>query len=459
MEQSHHIHLLLLLLLITTSLVAPSQASVGNGHTIKSATFLSPKFVLGPGSVENNFFYNIDFPRGHIGLKSFDAEVVDEAGNSVPLYETYLHHWLVERYHAPREKARDPNLSGKDVTYVRNDGFCQNGINRQSNGLGSETRRTSTYVPDPYAIQVGNPAEIPAGYEEGWMLNVHAIDTRGAEDRLGCTECLCELYNTSGVTGFLPNDYRGGLFCCFGHTECRVEQGFVAPRRNLYLRYTVKWVDWDIGVLPVKIYIFDVTDTGKRNGGSTGFGPENGCQIEYDIEPCRAHGWCVDVKRRNFTMPSGGYIVYSVAHQHTGGIGSTLYGKDGRVICHSVPIYGTGNEPGNEDGYIVGMTTCYPKFGSVKLAAGEELILESNYTSTSERGHTGVMGLFYILVADQTSSAFPFLGAPFSIGDYLSLSSWYVVALFGLMAVAIGVGVLSFARKEGAESGYHRVMA
>jgi hypothetical protein len=26
-------------------------------------------------------------------------------------------------------------------------------------------------------------------------------------------------------------------------------------------------------------------------------------------------------------MPTGGYVIYAVAHQHAGGIGSTLYGQ------------------------------------------------------------------------------------------------------------------------------------
>ena len=42
---------------------------------IKSAVFLSPKFELGPGSVINRYYYDIDFPRVHIALKSFNAEV------------------------------------------------------------------------------------------------------------------------------------------------------------------------------------------------------------------------------------------------------------------------------------------------------------------------------------------------------------------------------------------------
>ena len=79
-----------------------SSASGKSESNVKTAVFLSPKFELGPGSVANKYDYDIDFPRGHIALKSFNAEVVDEAGNPVPLHETYLHHWVVGRYYQPK---------------------------------------------------------------------------------------------------------------------------------------------------------------------------------------------------------------------------------------------------------------------------------------------------------------------------------------------------------------------
>jgi hypothetical protein len=60
--------------------------------------------------------------------------------------------------------------------------------------------------------------------------------------------------------------------------------------------------------------------------------------------------------------------------------------------------YGKGLEAGNEAGYIVGMSTCYPKPGTVKVSDGEVMTIVSNYRS--ERQHSGVMGLFYILVAE-----------------------------------------------------------
>ncbi|KAG6666484.1 hypothetical protein CIPAW_01G033600 [Carya illinoinensis] len=378
---------------------------------MKSAVFLSPKFVLGPGSVVDKYYYNIDFPRGHIALKSFNAEVVDEAGNSVPLHETYLHHWIFARYYK-RRGATNPDHNGprelekSDYILVRNSGICQKNSLGQYYGLGSETRGTATFVPDPYGIEVGNPAEIPAGYEEGWLLNVHAIDTRGVEDKLGCTECRCDLYNVTKDQYDRPlrPDYKGGLYCCYDYTQCRLREGFEsAERRGLYLRYTVKWLDWDEFIVPVKIYIFDVTDTWKRLENSTGQNAEHECHVEYEVESCRASGManngCTDTKRVSLIMPTGGSVIYGVAHQHSGGTGSTLYGEGGRVICSSIPTYGEGKEAGNEAGYIVGMSSCYPRPGSVKINDGETLILESNYSSTQR--HTGVMGLFYILVADE----------------------------------------------------------
>lgn len=223
---------------------------------------MSPKFELGPGLVNNKNYYNIGFPKGHIALKRFDAEVVDEAGDSVPLYETYLHHWIILRYYI-RKGVDIANATQADFRYVRNSGVCQGDTLGQYYGLGSETRKTPTHVPDPYGIEIGNPEQLPEGFEEGWMVNLHAIDTRGTVDALGCLECRCDLYNvTKDVDGQpLPKGYLGGLDCCYDQTQCQLKKGFYGARRGLYLKYTVEWADWSDFILPVWIYIFDVTDT------------------------------------------------------------------------------------------------------------------------------------------------------------------------------------------------------
>jgi len=64
-------------------------------------------------------------------------------------------------------------------------------------------------------------------------------------------------------------------------------------------------------------------------------------QIEYQVESCttnhKERNGCVHVTRTSFPFQTGGYVIYGVAHQHSGGIGSTLYGQ---VICTSYNFYG-----------------------------------------------------------------------------------------------------------------------
>lgn len=268
--KSYNYKLVLLLLLVQLSFTSLT-ASPRQHQRVKSAVFLSPPLTLRPGSVANKLYSDVPFPRGHIALKSFNGEVVDETGTPVPLHETYLHHWVMERYYARKGSPTETNYSdikssdNSSYIWARNAGICT-GTLRQHFGLGSETRRTDTWVPDPYGIEFGNPSQVPDGYEERWMLNVHAIDTRGVVDRLGCTECKCSLYNaTKDEFGApLPEDYVGGLYCCYDQTQCKIREGYGNVARTLYLRYTVKWLDWpENHLVPVKIYIFDVTDSGE----------------------------------------------------------------------------------------------------------------------------------------------------------------------------------------------------
>ena len=53
-------------------------------------------------------------------------------------------------------------------------------------------------------------------------------------------------------------------------------------------------------------------------------------QVEYTVEACATDmnkEACVDSRQISVVMPTGGDVIYGVAHQHTGGIGSTLYGE------------------------------------------------------------------------------------------------------------------------------------
>ena len=125
------------------------------------AVLMSPEMVMERGLVSNKNYMDIDFPRGHIGMKSVNAELVDERGNPLPLDEAYLHHWVIQRYITG---VRDANFS-----IVRNSGICDTAVT-QYFGLGAETRKTATDIPDPYGIQVGDPAGIPQGTSDWTFL-------------------------------------------------------------------------------------------------------------------------------------------------------------------------------------------------------------------------------------------------------------------------------------------------
>ncbi|KAJ7540762.1 hypothetical protein O6H91_10G029600 [Diphasiastrum complanatum] len=366
-----------------------------NEQPLHSKTFLSEAFTLGPGDVQNKV-YHMEFPTGHIAVRSFFAEVVDELGVPVPLYELYLHHWIVVNIYVNQSEKESFLREGygerNSPTFIMagNDGVCPHKELSQIFGLGSETRRTNTSIPSPYGIVVGDPNKIPDEYEELWLLNVHAIDTREVLDRQGCTECRCNLYNVTAEDNGKPlKGYVGGLRCCEDGTHCRLGEGLIkAARRKLFLQYTVKWVEFNECVIPVKVYIFDVTETGNR------------CQVEYDTPSCPSFGFprdCIDTRETRVASPQSGEVIYGVAHQHSGGKGASLYGEDGREICTSLPLYGSGTTPGDEAGYVVGMSSCYPKPGSLKIEDKEVLRLQSNYSTN--KVHTGVMGLFYLLVA------------------------------------------------------------
>nr|GFA00011.1 stress up-regulated Nod 19 [Tanacetum cinerariifolium] len=175
--------------------------------------------------------------------------------------------------------------------------------------------------------------------------------------------------------------------------------------------------------------------------------------IEFDVEQSNtgiATNDFISTRRSSVSFPSSGDVVYGVAHLHSGGIGSALYGEDGRVICLSKAIYGEGNGVGDEAGYIVGMSTCYPEPGSIQIANGEILTLESNYST--EKSHTGVMGLFYILVAEPSIK----LNDAVQIHEESKITIvFWGVAVFGL-AISAAV-VANYQRKKHSEEGYQSI--
>lgn len=385
-------------------------------------SFLSEPFRLSPGGVHKKVYAPIPMPEGHVGLRGLTAEVVDESGTSVPLTEVYLHHWIAAPLLINDEKefsdsqmstegegevasttsrVSELTVSGieqlveeqKLSTMSSNGGFCNHGALPAWFGVGAETRKTKAEYPAPFAVETGNPNSIPNGKKLIWWSEVHAIDTRGALDTKACIECRCDMYNTTiderGRN--LPEGYVGGLLCCFTGVNCRVADDYVGKERILYLKYTVTWIPMNPCVVPLQFYLFDVTN----------------CKIEYDVASCREEGGsladCVDTKKIEVQFPKNGQFIFASGHQHVGATGISLKREDGTNICSSTPIYGLGETAGDEAGYVTGMGTCSFPSNGPKITANESITLSSTYSRLGG-GHTGVMGLFFVVLGPEENT-------------------------------------------------------
>jgi hypothetical protein len=191
----------------------------------------------------------------------------------------------------------------------------------------------------------------------------------------------------------LSEGYLGGLHCCTDERRCAVKEDFHGPERTLYLQYTWEYVEWDECVVPTSNFGIDVT---RKDASGHGL-------IEYTVEGCGnadpESEDCVDTRDATMIAPFGGVLIILVSHLHSAALDSSLWGEDGRLLCHSPPIYGNGTEAGNEDGYVVGVVSCYPAPGSPasRIIQGERLHYQVKYSKVNGP-HTGVMGLLRVQI-------------------------------------------------------------
>merc|ERR1719408_121589 len=72
---------------------------------------------------------------------------------------------------------------------------------------------------------------------EFMVLNTHLIDLRGAPNKRACAE-----------------------------GKCPVKPGTELKNQTYYLRYTIKWRNWDRQTLPLEVITFDATDNNTKWG-------------------------------------------------------------------------------------------------------------------------------------------------------------------------------------------------
>jgi hypothetical protein len=269
---------------------------------LREQTFISPGVTLSNGHIANKWL-PIDWPKGHIAIKSFAADVVkSEPGGEKPLPtpccggpteatrdEVFMHHWTVNKWQLPASIFKDmvkKHGYDYDLTLRKRIGYIEflagAGLNSGANGpcwdstlhlyfgIGNEVRSKTKEgndpyeFPEPYGIEFDDDFMRRKG--EFMVLNTHLIDIRGARDRRACEECKC---TELGTRGFL-NVTTGGLTCCHSTNldggKCPIQPEVTHSNVTYYIRYTIKWRDFSAATLPLEVITLDATDNNTKWG-------------------------------------------------------------------------------------------------------------------------------------------------------------------------------------------------
>ncbi|OAE20519.1 hypothetical protein AXG93_948s1260 [Marchantia polymorpha subsp. ruderalis] len=327
------------------------------GEKVHTKSFFSPVFETSPGNVFDPH-QNVEFPEGHLAIRSFICEMVDaDTGEPIPLSQLYVHHWFLQKY----------------------------GVKKGFKSLLSSAPLAAPHLPRKYASH--------------YLRNqLHRISFRPEAQPVqgrGCFECVCDLYNvTVDVDGHpLPDDYKDNSYsnCPDSMKSC----GDICVDAFGYSLIIVRLFrgNFLMGSLG--------NSTLLKGPNRPSMGSHRG---EYDITKCTKgtpHEECIHTLQSVEGLPMGGDLIFAVLHQHSGGLGGRVFNEAGDKICESLPIYGQGDEAGNEAGFVVGMSPCNPKPGSVNIRTMEALRLESNYSNVVDR--TGVMGIMKLYVAESVA--------------------------------------------------------
>ena len=204
------------MVVLLVGLVAGVSADCDAKRVEKTETFLSTGIKIRPGDV-NNKFYDVGSPAGSFATVDFNAELVYENGDPVPLTDVYLHHWIMFEFTIPtggaklvrQELQEAMRGSGAHAYHVAGGKPLRVAAGRevrQGWAKGGETRHLNSTIPAPYGMVSGGE-----GLRTQWVLNVHGIDTRGAKNRMGCTECrYVALYH---LLPLLPYPFPMSLWC------------------------------------------------------------------------------------------------------------------------------------------------------------------------------------------------------------------------------------------------------
>lgn len=86
---------LLLVLVLALAIAVAGKDCSGYTRVEKKKTVSSQWLTSRPGDVNEKFYFLEPPAHGHFATVDFDAELLYENGERVPLTDVYLHHWIL----------------------------------------------------------------------------------------------------------------------------------------------------------------------------------------------------------------------------------------------------------------------------------------------------------------------------------------------------------------------------
>jgi len=379
----------------------------GHGDDVIKSTFLSPAFKLKTGNAHFtiNSLYRVPMPEGDVNIVNQVWELaVGPEATPVGLDELYNHHWLVGG-DGPLELCEDDYFFGGGAEYRTMDytfptGYGQARISASDNCGGNfHFINTEDLVTEWEGFNNPNGSKFEAA-------------------KL-CAECGFEPTRADG----LCNEWGDGSFiCCFTESRCLVNNPKDKSTKDYRMKgtfyYKRDFTDYKFG----QVNLFDLGGGARSvNGQMLDEAAEwnvaanlnnEGVNMQCNATVCTMADTITvgDGSRFGYGVCSGN-MLWSYIHMHAGTLGGTVH-VNGEHKCDVFPRIGhdTAMSPGDEAGYLVGITMCVDYLVSgeqLRLNKGDKITATAFYdvdsTSTmynpSPGGkHGGIMGLFFAVM-------------------------------------------------------------
>lgn len=280
--------------------------------------------------------------------------------------------------------------------------------------LHDNRTRADRSISDGYVSRL---LECPCTPQRQFDLEHGTIDGKPADPPIGCSPEFAATGNPSCNLSTYVGGWRcceHGMFLVDTDKECANPECSEKPLDEVFMRFTFYYEDATAETRVMEgSACCDVTSDGQGN--------EN---IEYDVPACAAgtppHE-CIHVAESVQPVgyfypgkPKGEYfawdlvdLVFAAPHLHWAGTSIELIDDEtNEVLCEvhqnqdntGGVMYGTGNTPGNERGYLTGLKPCtWGASTARRMRRDHKLRTRAIYNATSS--HTGVMSLWLMQVS------------------------------------------------------------